>query len=40
MMDELSYDIKKFMLPLMIELRDHQEKMYHKAPVSPTFKIY
>ena len=36
MNDELSDDIKKkFMLILTIELQDHKEKVFHKAPVSP-----
>ena len=34
MNDELSGNIKKnFMLPLMIELQDHKEKVSHNGPV-------
>ena len=37
MNDALSDDIKKkFMLPLTIELQDHEEKVFHNAPVSST----
>ena len=39
MNDELSDDIKKkFILPLTIdhELQDHEEKVFHNAPVFPT----
>ena len=41
MSDELADDIKKkFMLSLTIELQDHKEKVFHKAPVSPNvYKI-
>ena len=35
MNDEPFDDIKKkFMLPLMIELQDHEEKVFHNLPVS------
>ena len=30
---------KKFMLPLMTELQDHKEKVFHNDPVSPTFAL-
>ena len=40
MNDGLSGDIKKkFMLPLTIELKDHKEKLFHNAPVSPTGRL-
>ena len=35
MNDELSDDIKKkFILPQMIELQDHREKVFHVSPTS------
>ena len=42
MNDELSDDIKKkLMLPLMIDLQDRKEKVFHKTPVSPIpYTIY
>ena len=36
MNEELNDDIKKkFMLPLTIELQDHEENVFRNAPVSP-----
>ena len=35
MNDELSDDIKKFILPLSIELEGHKEKVFRNTPVSP-----
>ena len=40
MNDDLSDDIKKkFMLPLTIELQDHEEKVFHNTPV-PLLETY